>query len=97
MTAEPVPAPPAYIEGNRVRLNGGPDNGEWHRLTAAEAAQQYIAYHPGTTEPATSTTPIFDKAIGRPSPEDTAGVYRPRWNIPGSTWDWQPTPPARRH
>jgi hypothetical protein len=68
-----------YTAGQEVLLSGGPRSGERAVLDPDQAKLRYIAYgHPAVTGAGKpSKTPVFDRALGVPTPEPSTGYYRP--------------------
>lgn len=78
-----------------AHLIDGPMGGEHRAISDQEQAQGFLTVFIQTRPPA-SATPVFDAALGLPTPEPAKGIYRPRPGHDPSYWYWTPNPPTRR-
>lgn len=91
-----------YTAGERINLVGGPRGGEQVTLTAGDAERRYIPLaigyagprHPADPKDGASKTPVFDKALGFPTPEPGMGYYEPTQIK--HVWKWTIRPVGAR-
>lgn len=84
-----------------VLLVDGPQGGKWWQISAEDKERGYLTCYtlmnPGATPPAgESKTPVFDRALGLPTPNIATGYYRPRENGDPLLWYYTPKPTPKR-
>lgn len=92
-----------YTPGDIITFRGGPQDGVEHILTGSDIERGYIPAiipsaaprHPADPKDGVSKTPIFDRALGMPTPEPGVGSYTPSNANHAWHWYWHPQPGRR--